>query len=191
MRSVGNWLRRQVACCLVLVLAAPFAECATSAAEQAQAPSSQQGSAQQGSSDTGSQLPASSPPASPSPQTASPQTGTTPSGQAPADASPAATAPATSPDGPAATPTATPQSSGEQGTTPQQRPGDNAPVGSAAAPYEKGVGNAASRPAGAAIAPAKQKRTRSILIRVGILVGAAVAIGTVVGLSESSSSRPN
>ena len=53
------------------------------------------------------------------------------------------------------------------------------------------LGIAASRPAGAAIAPAKQRRTRSILIKVGLIVGAAVAIGTVVALSESSPSRPN
>lgn len=65
------------------------------------------------------------------------------------------------------------------------------PVGTAAAPYEPTVGVAASRPAGAAIAPAKQKRISRIFIRVGLLVGAAVAIGTVVALSRTSSGRPN
>jgi hypothetical protein len=65
------------------------------------------------------------------------------------------------------------------------------PVGTAAAPYEKPLGVPASSPAGAVIAPGKQKRSRSILIKVGLIVGAAVAIGTVVALSESSSSRPN
>lgn len=77
------------------------------------------------------------------------------------------------------------------GQTPSgdQNPG-NRPVGTAAAPLEKSTGIAGSRPAGAVIAPAKQKRERAILIRVGILVGAAIAVGAVVGLSEASRSRP-
>jgi hypothetical protein len=78
-------------------------------------------------------------------------------------------------------------------TLPAQAPqqGGNPPVGTAAAPYEKGVGVAASRPAGVVIAPAKQRRTRSFLIRVGLIVGAAVAVGTVIGLSSASPSRPH
>jgi hypothetical protein len=79
---------------------------------------------------------------------------------------------------------ATPQNSSAQ---PQQN-GSTAPVGTAAAPYEKGIGVAASRPAGAVIAPAKQRRTRSFLIRVGLIVAAGVAIGTVVALSNASPS---
>jgi len=67
---------------------------------------------------------------------------------------------------------------------------NNNPVGTAAAPVAKPTGVAASRPAGAVIAPAKQRRVRSIMIRVGIIVGAGVAIGTVAGLSRSSSGRP-
>lgn len=82
-------------------------------------------------------------------------------------------------------PTTTPQSETEQqpSSIPQ-------PVGTAAAPFEKTTGVAASRPAGSAIAPAKQRRAHSILIRVSIVVGAAVAIGTVTALSLGSSSRP-
>jgi hypothetical protein len=72
----------------------------------------------------------------------------------------------------------------------QQNGGTPAPVGTAVAPYEKGIGIAASRPAGAVIAPAKQRRTRSFVIKVGLLIGAAVAVGTVVGLSTASPSRP-
>jgi hypothetical protein len=64
------------------------------------------------------------------------------------------------------------------------------PVGTAAAPLAKPTGVAASRPAGAVIAPAKQRRVRAIVIRVGIIVGAGVAIGTVAALSRGSSSRP-
>lgn len=72
-----------------------------------------------------------------------------------------------------------------------QQSGPPAPVGTAAAPYEKGIGVAASRPAGAVIAPAKQKRTRSFVIKVGVLIGAAVAVGTVVALSNASPSKPH
>jgi hypothetical protein len=73
----------------------------------------------------------------------------------------------------------------------QQPSGTPAPVGTAVAPYEKGIGVAASRPAGAVIAPAKQKRTRSFMIKVGVLIGAAVAVGTVVAISSASPSRPH
>jgi hypothetical protein len=65
------------------------------------------------------------------------------------------------------------------------------PVGTAAAPYEKPIGAAVSRPAGAAIAPGKQRRRRSFLIKVGLVAGAAVAVGTVVALSKGSPSQPN
>src|SRR6185369_2128355 len=51
-------------------------------------------------------------------------------------------------------------------------------------------GSAASKPAGAAIAPAKQRRTRSLLIKLGIIAGAGAALGTVYGLSKGSPSRP-
>jgi hypothetical protein len=76
------------------------------------------------------------------------------------------------------------------GTQEQQNGGTPAPVGTAVAPYEKGIGIAASRPAGAVIAPAKQRRTRSFVIKAGLIIGAAVAVGTVVGLSSASPSRP-
>ena len=64
------------------------------------------------------------------------------------------------------------------------------PLGTAAAPYEKTMGVTASRPAGAVIAPGKQRRIRTILIKVGVIVGAGVAIGTVAALSHGSSSQP-
>ncbi|MGB7191283.1 MAG: hypothetical protein WBD10_14165 [Acidobacteriaceae bacterium] len=73
----------------------------------------------------------------------------------------------------------------------QPLPSSPTPVGTAAAPYENPVGAAVSRPAGAAIAPAKQKRRRSFLIRTGLIIGAAIAVGTVVALSKASPSRPN
>lgn len=78
-----------------------------------------------------------------------------------------------------------------QSSPAQTQSGAQTPVGTAAAPYEKNTGIAASRPAGAVIAPAKQRRARSFAIRVAVVVGAAVAIGTVVALSKGSPSRPN
>jgi len=38
-------------------------------------------------------------------------------------------------------------------------------------------GIAASQPAGVAIAPAKQRRTRTIILRMGAIIGAGVAVG--------------
>jgi cytoskeletal protein RodZ len=68
--------------------------------------------------------------------------------------------------------------------TPQQ------PVGTAAAPYEKPTGVPGSRPAGAAIAPAKQRRVHAIVIRVAIVLAAGAAVGAVVGLSKATHSSP-
>jgi hypothetical protein len=64
------------------------------------------------------------------------------------------------------------------------------PVGTAAGPYTRPSGVAGSRPAGAAIAPAKQKRVKAVVIRVGLIVGGAAAVGAVVGLSKASPSHP-
>jgi hypothetical protein len=73
----------------------------------------------------------------------------------------------------------------------QQHPGTaNEPAGTAAAEAVKTTGVPASKPAGAAIAPAKQRRVRSILIKMGAIAGAGAAIGTTVALSKGSPSRP-
>jgi hypothetical protein len=77
---------------------------------------------------------------------------------------------------------------GQQSLTAQQQ--DQEPVGTAAAAGVETTGVAASKPAGAAIAPAKQRRTRSFLIKVSAIVGASVAVGTVVALANASPSRP-
>jgi cytoskeletal protein RodZ len=77
-----------------------------------------------------------------------------------------------------------------------QTPANNAqdqqaePAGTAAAQIGKLKGGPASKPAGAAIAPAKQRRVRSLLIKLGVLAGAGVAVGTVYALSQGSPSRP-
>ena len=77
---------------------------------------------------------------------------------------------------------------GQQSLAGQQQ--DQEPVGTAAAAGVETTGVAASKPAGAAIAPAKQRRTRSFLIKVSAIVGASVAVGTVVALANASPSRP-
>jgi hypothetical protein len=64
------------------------------------------------------------------------------------------------------------------------------PLGTAAAETVPTVGVAASRPAGAALAPAKQRRIRTILIRMGAVVGAAAALGVTMALTEGSPSKP-
>ena len=84
-------------------------------------------------------------------------------------------------------------SNSSQSTTSEQHPNPpspSQPVGTAAAPYEKPAGVAASRPSGAVIAPGKQRREHAIVIRIAIVVGAAIAVGTVAALSRSSSGRP-
>jgi hypothetical protein len=64
------------------------------------------------------------------------------------------------------------------------------PQGAATAEKVATAGGAAAKPAGVAIAPAKQHRTRSILIKVGALAAAGVAAGTVYALSKGTSSTP-
>ena len=65
----------------------------------------------------------------------------------------------------------------------------NTPSGTAAAQAAKPVGNAGSQPAGAAIAPPKQRQVRSFLIKLGAIAGAGAAIGTVYALTAASPSR--
>jgi hypothetical protein len=64
------------------------------------------------------------------------------------------------------------------------------PVGTAVAGSPLASGIAASQPAGVAIAPAKQHRVRTIVLRTGAILGAAVAVGTVVALTAATPSKP-
>lgn len=81
------------------------------------------------------------------------------------------------------------QTSASDAGNPEQQ-NSQKPVGTAAAPPEGTAGITASRPAGAVIAPAKQRRARAILIRVGLVVGAGVALGTVLALTRATPSQP-
>ncbi len=64
------------------------------------------------------------------------------------------------------------------------------PVGTAAAEAPKVSGVTAAEPAGVAIAPAKQRRVRTIVLKVGAIIGASAALGTVIALTEATPSKP-
>jgi cytoskeletal protein RodZ len=64
------------------------------------------------------------------------------------------------------------------------------PSGAAAAKAPTVRGAPASRTVGAAIAPAKQRQRRSLLIRAGLIAGACVAVGSAFALSKASPSKP-
>lgn len=74
--------------------------------------------------------------------------------------------------------------SGSQNQAPQR------PLGTAAAEAPKVAGITAAEPAGVAIAPAKQRRVRTIVLKVGAILGAGAALGAVIALSEGTSSKP-
>lgn len=86
-----------------------------------------------------------------------------------------------------------PSAAQQQNTKPVQnsiQQNQQAPAGAAAAQAGATAGGAGSRPAGSAIAPAKQHQTRSLLIKIGAVGGAAIAIGTVVALTRATGSKP-
>ncbi len=64
------------------------------------------------------------------------------------------------------------------------------PLGVATAEGVPTVGGAASRPAGEAIAPAKQNQRRSLLLKIGLIAAVGVAGGTVYALSKGTSGKP-
>ncbi len=170
-------LQRQLAIALVMLLAVPYGLAATSPRPSSPAPNKAANSTRNISStadaagNSGAASNTSYPDApAPSPDSSSGQSQQTTSGQS----------------------QQTTAGQGQQTTgSASQQTGSTHPVGTAAAPYLKPEGIAASRPAGAAIAPAKQRRVRSFAIRVALLVGAGVAIGTVVAASLGSPSRAN
>jgi len=91
---------------------------------------------------------------------------------------------------PASGPTAEQAANGQRSTQLAENAPDQKPVGTAAAQKPATTGVAASDAAGAAIAPAKQKRSRMLLMKVGAIIGAGVAVGTVAALSSASPNRP-
>ena len=99
------------------------------------------------------------------------------------------------PDSPGATqsnnnPQPQPSSPPASNSRPPAQPRAQQPVGTAAADLERTTGVAAATPAGNAIAPSKQRRVRLLVLKVGAILGAGVAIGTVAALSNGSPSHP-
>lgn len=80
--------------------------------------------------------------------------------------------------------------SNQQANTRQESQKLQRPVGTAAAEAPKVSGITAAEPSGIAIAPAKQHRVRTIVIKVGAIVGAGAALGTVIALTAATPSRP-
>ena len=78
-----------------------------------------------------------------------------------------------------------PQSQPAQGQETTQVPSGTA---GAKAPNVKGA--PVAQPSGAAVAPPRQRNHRSLLIKLGLLAGAGVAVGAVVAMSEKSPARP-
>lgn len=79
----------------------------------------------------------------------------------------------------------------QQGQPPQeQQPPANTPSGAAGAKAANPKGAPVAQPAGAAVAPARERGHRSLLIKLGLLAGAGVAVGSAVALSHGSPSRP-
>ncbi len=83
------------------------------------------------------------------------------------------------------TPAQTNATAGQNSATPPQQP-----EGTAAARGARTIGGPASKPAGSAIAPAKQRQIRSLLIKIGAIAGAGAALGTVYALTRGTSSKP-
>jgi cytoskeletal protein RodZ len=83
-----------------------------------------------------------------------------------------------------------PEAPRPQSTPAQSSQQPQEPLGAAAAEKITTAGGGASRPAGNAIAPAKQHRYRSLVIKLGAVAAGAVAVGAVYGLSHATSSTP-
>ncbi len=81
-----------------------------------------------------------------------------------------------------------PQTQMQQKPT-QQKPSPE-PLGTAAAESVRTTGNGASKPAGAAVAPAKQHRVRSLLIKLGAVAAVGVAVGSVAAMTKGTPSTP-
>src|SRR5207302_937032 len=78
----------------------------------------------------------------------------------------------------------------QSGTALDQNQKPQRPVGTAAAEAPKVSGITAAEPAGVAIAPAKQHRVRTLAIKIGAIIGAGAALGTVIALTEATPSKP-
>ncbi len=167
MNNKSRWLTR------LMIGAMSFALCGGPELLQAQSNSPQTSTTQSATPDPsrGPQQPAGNEPAAPLPE-------------APSANVPDATSPSTSTAAPA---TSSPQNRNTSSSLQDQT---QAPAGAAAAQRAETAGGAASKPAGNAIAPAKQRQTRSLLIKVGAVAAAGAAAGIIYGLSRGTGSLP-
>jgi|SRR5271165_965698 len=74
--------------------------------------------------------------------------------------------------------------------TPAGQQPASSPSGAAGAKAANVKGAPVAQPAGAAVAPVRQHGHRSLLIKLGLVAGAGIAVGSAVALSERSPSRP-
>ncbi len=135
--------------------------------EYAQAWQQQDGSAPQNQQQNGTSFDPSKGPLQPVPSQNEPTQNNSPSPESFTDVTPATPAPQ---------------------PAPQQQMQE--PLGTATAEGVPVVGGAASRPAGEAIAPDKQKQRRSLLIKIGLIAAVGAAGGIVYGVSKGTSSKP-
>jgi len=181
MRNAGWLTKRLIGGCLVVLLAAPTAKAAAAPGQDAVPARREQtapsGGAQEVRADSGS---------------GKPTVDSAPSGAMLPDAPEVAQSSSTGLNSPNGTsqPSQDQQQPSQDQQQDQQQNGATQPVGTAAAPAVSGTGVSGSRVSGAAIAPAKQRRVRTILISVAVVVAAGVAVGTVVGLSHATPSQP-
>lgn len=78
----------------------------------------------------------------------------------------------------------------EQQPQPEQEQKLQRPVGTAAAAAPGVSGVTAAQPAGVAIAPAKQHRVRTIILRTGAILAGGAALGSVIALTKATPSKP-
>lgn len=138
------------------------------------------------------QQPTSATPADAQQQPAQPQTGTSVNpAQGPLEPVPTTPDQNQLPAAPQAQqPGQTQPSNGTPATPAPQTQNQTEPLGTATAPGVNTVGGGASRPAGTAIAPAKQRQYRSFLVKLGLIAAGGAALGTVYALSRGTSSNP-
>ncbi len=123
-----------------------------------------------------------------SPDQQQPTPGNNPGSAMPNPAQPPLKPVETLPEAPSATQQQ--QQNQQQNANAQSSSQQQAPAGAAAAQAGQTAGGAASKPAGTAIAPAKQRQVRSLLIKIGAIAGAGLALGTVYALTRATGSKP-
>ncbi len=191
MRIKWRLIEKPIAACMVLLLAVPVARAGPLPGQEAAA-----GQATQPAPPTTTQQAASTPDSAPNSGPDSGSGTTAPSPGIESQTSSGTPAPGAEaaqmgdPSGGQNTATNGSRASGSQASQDQQQNGAAPPVGTAAAPAVKGTGVAGSRVSGAAIAPGKQRRVRTFLISIGVVVAACVAVGAVVALTHATPSQP-